>query len=293
MQAGFRPRLKARPSLVDLLVHASRNSGPNSPTCSESGLGTGDYWDKRDSSPGKSSLRSWSERDHDDRGSARGHLQQSEFVGESTVGAPAASWHPQAVGSAGSWLESDGDPDDLLMDGEHGEQQQLPLSLPLRGRLRLRPGVPHLVTTIPNSAALLDQASNLPLPPSPTKPSSDPSTPTSQLDPPAPTSPERPAHKHIPTVIVTSDSPRPPLKPTSAPIALSPKMAPVSFAPSSFPSSRQRVASRRNHWHIITCLLPLPGFDVRPCLLTWLLNSTKTAPRRMASKPVSVQWATS
>ncbi|KAK1778105.1 ATP synthase alpha/beta family, nucleotide-binding domain-containing protein [Copromyces sp. CBS 386.78] len=224
MQAGFRPRLKARPSLVDLLVHASRNSGPNSPTCSDSGLGTGDYWDKRDTSPGKSSLRSWSGRDHDDRGTARGHLQQ-EFVGEDTVGAPAASWHPQVVGSAGLWLESDGDPDDL--DGEHGEQQ-LPLSLPLRGRLRLRPGVPHLplVSTVPGSAALLDQASNLPLPPSPTKPSSDPSTPTSQLDPPAPTSPERPAHKHIPTVIVTSDSPRPPVKPTSAPIALSPKMAP-------------------------------------------------------------------
>lgn len=267
MQAGFRPRLKARPSLVDLLVHASRNSGPNSPTCSESGLGTGDYWDKRDSSPGKSSLRSWSERD--DRGTARGHLQQ-EFV----------SWPPQVVGSAGSWLESDGDP-----DGE-----QLPLSLPLRGRLRLRPGVPHLVTTIPNSAALLDQASNLPLPPSPTKPSSDPSTPTLQLDTPARTSPERPAHKHIPTVIVTSDSPRPPLKPTSAPIALSPKMAPVSFAPSS-PSSRQRVASHRKPptYHRIPPIRPY----VRLCLLTLLLNSNKTAPRRMASIPVSVQLATS
>ena len=253
MQAGFRPRLKARPSLVDLLVHASRNSGPNSPTCSE---GTGDYWDKRDTSPGKSSLRSWSERDHDDRGTASGHLQE-RFVGDDTVGAPAASWHPQVVGSAGSWLESDGDPDDLEV--EHGEQQQLPLSfpLPLRGRLRLRPGVPHLVTTIPNSAALLDQASNLPLPPSPTKlSSSDPSTPTtSQLDPPAPTtSPERP---HIPTVIVTSDSPRPRLKPTSAPIALSPKMAPVSFAPSIVHAPLLGNASLHvaNHQHIIACLL--------------------------------------
>ena len=226
MQAGFRPRLKARPSLVDLLVHASRNSGPNSPTRSESGLGTGDYWDKRDSSPSKSSLRTrnWNEDD----------LQQ-DFVGESTVGAPAASgWPPQVVGSAGSWwsgLESDGEPDDL--DEEHREQQlPLPrLSFPLRGRLRLRPGVPHLVTTMPNSAALLDQASNLPLPPSPTKPSSDSSTPTLQLHTPARPSPERPAHKHIPTVIVTSDSPRPLLKPSFAPIAPSPKMAPVSFAP--------------------------------------------------------------
>ena len=247
MQAGFRPRLKARPSLVDLLVHASRNSGPNSPTCSESGLGTGDYWDKRDTSPSKSSLRSWGERDRDDdgrgRGTVGGHLQQSQFVGEveDTVGAPAASWwNPQVmVGSAGSWLESDGDP------APNGEQQLLPLSLPLRGRLRLRPGVPHLVTTIPNSAALLDQASNLPLPPSPTKPSSDPSTPTTtlQLDPSAPTSPERP---HIPTVIVTSDSPRPRLKPTSAPIALSPEMAPVSFAPSSIPlfSATRRFTSQ-------------------------------------------------
>lgn len=188
MQVGLRPRLKARPSLVDLLVRSRGHSS---------------YGQQLEG----------------------GHLpeaQGKERVAVAPVGAATASLTPPP----------------LLLQQEQDQPSAAattpgPASVPGVQQLP-DPPTPAAAAAADNPPALLlEQASTIPLPPSPPTPHLSPATTT--FSDPAPESPLR----IIPTVLINSASPSSaqsepapePARntPTSIPKPVAARMAPVSF----------------------------------------------------------------